>query len=107
MSASEGAPQQDPASQTNVKTIENEQSVPIKIENQDQEDLESETEELEIAEDSLTTRELDDVTTVFRQYETGLRGGCISVKVTKNQKQLLIIIRKAFITRISTELSSH
>ena len=84
MSASEGAPQQDPASQTNVKTIENEQSVPIKIENQDQEDLESETEELEIAEDSLTTRELDDVTTVFRQYETGLRGGCISVKVTKN-----------------------
>ena len=86
MSASEGAraPQQDPASQINITTIENEQAAPIQIENQDQDDRDSETEELEIAEDSLTTRELDDVTTVFRQYETGLRGGCISVKVTKN-----------------------
>ena len=106
MSASEGAPQQDPASQINITTNENYQTAPIQIESQDQDDQESET-ELEIAEDSLTSRELDDVTTVFRQYETGLRGGCISVKVTKNQKQLLIIIRKAFITRISTELSSH
>ena len=106
MSASEGAPQQDPASQTNVTTVENEQTIKIQIESQDyQNDRDSDTEELEIAEDSLTTRELDDVTTVFRQYETGLRGGCISVKVTK--KQLLIIIRKAFFTRISTELSSH
>ena len=84
MSASERAPQQDPASQTNVTTIENEQAAPIQIKNQDQDDLESEAEELETAEDSLTSRELDDVTTVFRQYETGLRGGCISVKVTKN-----------------------
>ena len=83
MSASEGAPQQDPASQLNVTTIENEQAAPIQIKNQDQDDLESEAEELETAEDSLTSRELDDVTTVFRQYETGLRGGCISVKVTK------------------------
>ena len=82
MSASERAPQQDPASQTNVTTIENEQAAPIQIKNQDQDDLESEAEELETAEDSLTSRELDDVTTVFRQYETGLRGGCISVKVT-------------------------
>ena len=87
MSASEGAPPQDPASQTNVTTVENEQTAPIKIQiegQDDQNDRDSETVELEIAEDSLTTRELDDVTTVFRQYETGLRGGCISVKVTKN-----------------------
>ena len=28
----------------------------------------------------LTVKELDDVTTVFRQYEIGLRGGCIDVK---------------------------
>ena len=84
MSASEGAPPQDPASQINVSTIENEQTAPIQIENQEQDDGESETEEIQTAEDSLTSRELDDVTTVFRQYETGLRGGCISVKVTKN-----------------------
>ena len=83
MSASEGAPPQDPASQTNITTIENEPPAPIKIENQNQEDDEESETELEIAEDSLTTRELDDVTTVFRQYETGLRGGCISVKVQK------------------------
>ena len=82
MSASEGAPQQDPASQINVTTNENYQTAPIQIESQDQDDRDIETEELETAEDSLTSRELDDVTTVFRQYETGLRGGCISVKVT-------------------------
>ena len=79
MSASEGAPHQDPASQINVTTSENDLTAPIQIENQD--DKESEKTELETAEDSLTSRELDDVTTVFRQYETGLRGGCISVKV--------------------------
>ena len=76
MSASEGAPQ-DPASPINATTINNmkDQKPPF------QDDQVSEKTELETAEDSLTSRELDDVTTVFRQYETGLRGGCISVKV--------------------------
>ena len=31
--------------------------------------------------DCLTQKELEDVTTVFRHYEIGLRGGCIDVKV--------------------------
>ena len=31
--------------------------------------------------DTLTPRELDDVTTVFKQFEIGLREGCINVKV--------------------------
>ena len=79
MSASEGASHQDPATQINVITVENDLTAQIQIENQD--DKVSERTELETAEDSLTSRELDDVTTVFRQYETGLRGGCISVKV--------------------------
>ena len=65
MSASEGAPNQDPASQINVTTSENDLTAPILIENHD--DKESEKTELETAEDSLTSRELDDVTTVFRQ----------------------------------------
>ena len=81
MLASEGAPNQDPTSQINVTTVHNDQTAKIQIENQDVK--ESEKTELETAEDSLTSRELDDVTTVFRQYETGLRGGCISVKVQR------------------------
>ena len=81
MLASEGAPHQDPTSQINVTTVHNDQTAKIQIENQDVK--ESEKTELETAEDSLTSRELDDVTTVFRQYETGLRGGCISVKVQR------------------------
>ena len=76
MSASEGAPQ-DPASPINVTTNnKRDQKPPI------HDDQMSEKTELETAEDSLTSRELDDFTTVFRQYETGLRGGCISVKVS-------------------------
>ena len=81
MSASEGTQQQDPASPINDTTIENDQLPPIKKENQDV--LGRENSELEATGDSLTSRELDDVTTVFRQYETGLRGGCISVKVAQ------------------------
>ena len=46
-----------------------------------QDEQDKEKKQVETAEENLTSRELDDVTTVFRQFETGLREGCISVKV--------------------------
>ena len=57
--------------------------------------------------DTLTPRELDDVTTVFKQFEIGLREGCINVKV-RNIKIVRVMIKNdcQYISRTCTLLSS-